>query len=742
MLSGNENANGTEKPNRTALHSGNEYKESKRFRQHRLNATEEASKNVDDAKKDGFGGVIGPDQAQTAKPAESVVRRHSIKTKHKLKRMWHDLPNEQGVNNTKSIDVNKNSDDTKELIKSSVNDTSPYDTNVGDHNNKSLGNNGRSAGTHDQILIDERNKAKQINVDEAETSSHRPKIQRIIARTETSSAANFNTPSHRKKRRRLILSSTQSVPIDTRSPYYSNFQPIQQTLPSEQFPFSDFGRKIAGAGPRGNVNFVDSLLTEIRNNAKPPLEPKLVPEEDVVHEDMDVTVDKKTIEKNHPPNDRVYVSTTNLANYYRRPTIKPANYTLSLNTTSLCPSPYRVRRPYLGNKTLKREVSNSTLCQNSTITTSKPEEPKLTDKPDIKKFLKARQEQSTWRSAKNDINQITETTRVDSTTATTKILSTAVITSVSVKSNDIDETSLKPFDSYISIESDDEPEPSVKKSKSDKLFDNTYNSTGIVFSAFNKTKTIQPNARSSLMFYQRNSPKNFRTLNRNMQFSKIFSQLQSQVRPTVNTSNVEIQPNPQIQSDNFTDSTFNISQPSVEYLMNSNPTTESVESESEPVGVEVTTMNDVFIQNSTVIIVSVNDHQEQNASTLNTDLYNYSTPSTVTYEYTENLKYHTDVQNDTYVRRNHTQNDKIYAIFAEPAILNYTRFEKPTTMPPKINAIPVTGKPNSEELGIGYQIGFHIVTYVLAGLGIIPLVIGIILITKMILSQNKKQVRI
>lgn len=38
------------------------------------------------------------------------------------------------------------------------------------------------------------------------------------------------------------------------------------------------------------------------------------------------------------------------------------------------------------------------------------------------------------------------------------------------------------------------------------------------------------------------------------------------------------------------------------------------------------------------------------------------------------------------------------------------------------------------------QTGFRIVTYVLAGLGAIPLVIGIALVTKMLLSQNKKQV--
>lgn len=679
--------------------------------------------------------------------------------------MWHDLSNDQ-KNNTKTLDANNTSSDAKELIKSSVNDTNSLitsgdgdDDGNGNENNKFQRriNNSKSNETVDD------NKVKQINTvindkannvsneDTSEKQSYqRPKIQRVSARVDNSTNI---TPSHRKKRRRILFSSTQSVPIDAPQTVsysmHSHFQPLEQNFPQDHIvPFLDFGRKIGGTPPRGNVNFVDSLLTEIRTNAKPQVEPKsqFVSEEEL-HEDMDVTVDRKSIEKNYVPNDRLHVASTNLANYYRRPTIKP-NVGNNTNNSSLCIPSYRIRRPYLGNKTLKREITqNSTLCQLN-VTTVKPEEVKVVDKPEtIKKFLKNRTESTTFKSFfKNDINQVTETSRADVTTPlanqfTTKILSTAVITSVSVKSND-DLIMQKPSEySFV----DQTSEESRKKSKSDKLFDDTYSSSGVVFSALNKNKTVQSTIRPSLTFYQRNASKNFRNVNRNLQLSKLLSQLQSQaIRSTAvnatsdnktetNTrSNVPLQPRLQ---------TVNISDPSIEYLLGGNPTTEPVEPESEPAETEITT-NDIFNQIPTVVIVTVNEKKSDVSSY---EVYNSSsTPSLISYKNieknTETWRYHTSAENAS-LPENSTFDSNIYAIFSQASLLNLTRIEQSTpALSPKFAAKPVTGKPNSEELGNGYHVGFHIVTYVLAGLGIIPLVIGIFLITKMILSQNKKQV--
>lgn len=727
--------------------------------------------------------------------------------------MWHELSppsssNEPKNNNSKpSTDNIDKSADTKELIKSNVNDTANLLITIGDDgvsidddrvrvkqqsNNDDKANAANNAKSND--TADNDDNVKQINTavinDKAKnvagnedmgngnsaSNSSRVKIQRITsARVVAADNSNSTTPSHRKKRRRILFSSTQPVPTDSQSQHFSNFQPIEQSFGQEHVPYVDFGRKIAGGGvaPRGHVNFYDSLFTEIRSKPIEPPKPFAVSEEEPIHEDMDVTMDRKTIEKNHVSNDRLHVASTNLANYYRRSTTKPTttNTTSTANST-ICIPPYRIRRPYTGssaNKTLKREVNqNIPLCQYNFTTTSKTEDVKPTDKPEPKKVQKNRTDSptlttyKTMASFKNDSSQIqiTESSTVASVEVTTpvanqfttKILSTAVITSVSVKSNNDDLTvPSEPYVSSMEIPKPGEHEETRKKSKSEKSFDATYNSSGVVFSALNKNKPIQSTARPSLSFYQRNTSKNFRSSTRNLQFSKpaLLSQLQLQSsRPTVNsttsdrpeTNTKQYQVQPSIVS------VLNLSDANVEYLLGAdNPTTESAEPEVDSVEAEITT-NELFNPKPTVVIVTVNERENLPVSADYEQYNSSSTPSIIAFSKnternTENWRYRTNVENDESSLENSTSSgSQIYAIFSKSSLLNFTKVVVPVaSTTPKLSAKPSI-KPSTEEYAVGYQVGFHIITYVLAGLGVIPLVIGIFLITKMILSQNKKQV--
>lgn len=468
------------------------------------------------------------------------------------------------------------------------------------------------------------------------------------------------TPSHRKKRRRIATSITALS---------GGIRPESKAPPRDRLiPYLDFGKKIPASTSRRYV--VVSTTTDGSRQSGA----------------VDATSDGPTTTSTSKP-----VTLSNL---------------LICGVTT-----YRTLRP--GVKNLKREVGvNGTSCRwNFTA-----------DQSEQASRLNLRVNDAYGFEAK--VPKASSETETESTPAlrpvtpvvaqfTTKILSTAVITSVSVKSHDkkakIPTTtassvppveSRKKYGKEMTVDAQHHRKPEVVDAKP--------------YEAYNLSAADPPppsTMRPSLVPYTRHNASKTRNVNRSAQFPKLTYPAVSRLLYNVTLATTEP----------ASTSTEDASEPSVEYLMNA--TTTATPASRRP---EVETSSPepaTTLRSTTRAAVTGGEPETDNAS---------STPLFVTYEGverdTENWRYR--VRNET--AENSTVNPKVFTIFSRNGHQNYSLGEQV--------AKPSPGLQNAEQFDGDSQTGFHIATYVLAGLGVIPLVIGIVLVMKMILHQNKKQV--
>lgn len=198
------------------------------------------------------------------------------------------------------------------------------------------------------------------------------------------------------------------------------------------------------------------------------------------------------------------------------------------------------------------------------------------------------------------------------------------------------------------------------------------------------------------------------------------------------------------------ESTTATADPNIQYLMHSTSKTSAAEDAvAETTTVSWNWRNPVESSDSSSYSTSSSEEASKNQSLLSSP----STPLFVTYEDKDagNLIYH--VRNDSLTVSSPSSPSSLDNSTGHPSTV-FTIFTKNVHHHNYTNknllhtSNVIAGEQNGDgedvvdDVGDDGQTGFRIVTYVLAGLGAIPLVIGIALVTKMLLSQNKKQVNI
>lgn len=150
----------------------------------------------------------------------------------------------------------------------------------------------------------------------------------------------------RKRRRNpspALVASTTGLPQTMSYNLYNHFRPLDQDVPQDHIlPFLDFGRKLSTGSTPSGVNSIESSSTPRGVNA---LESSSTPrgehpttrieDEDVFHEDMDVTVMKKAVERNTVPRGPIPMKPHFVA-FFRKNTTEllPVNKTIALETKS------------------------------------------------------------------------------------------------------------------------------------------------------------------------------------------------------------------------------------------------------------------------------------------------------------------------------------------------------------------------------------------------------------------------
>lgn len=247
----------------------------------------------------------------------------------------------------------------------------------------------------------------------------------IFSSSQRTTAVQNGVPSHRKKRRRLPTSASIVVPL-AMSTYEQ--QPLHHHhVPRDPHndPFLDFGKKISvtaasyGRTPHANaIEGVRSPVVRFGAASAAAEEP-----------DGDKT-------------DRLFVAGSSLQqNYYRGSVVKPTPAGSGILNTSLCVPNHRtgpLLRPGFAAKGSKREIdANGTLCRLENGASS-VEGVERGARPKVELPVTSTALMSTSELPFSAVVSSSPSTTSNPAThqLTTKILSTAVITSVSIKSNE------------------------------------------------------------------------------------------------------------------------------------------------------------------------------------------------------------------------------------------------------------------------------------------------------------------
>lgn len=198
------------------------------------------------------------------------------------------------------------------------------------------------APSHDQIPSETSSVGENEKDEHESESSDRSELQASEApRKSSGSPRRRSTTSHPrepssdgyveisttnpKKRRRIqtTSSSTTTLAPQTMSDsLYQHFQPLDHNVPHDDIiPFLDFGRKLSPVLPTpSGANSIDNRSTATRTRIRTHHEEKESnsSDEEMLQEDMDVTVVKKAIERNSVPRAKLRVREQGISDYYRK----------------------------------------------------------------------------------------------------------------------------------------------------------------------------------------------------------------------------------------------------------------------------------------------------------------------------------------------------------------------------------------------------------------------------------------
>uniref|UniRef100_A0A224XI92 receptor protein-tyrosine kinase n=1 Tax=Panstrongylus lignarius TaxID=156445 RepID=A0A224XI92_9HEMI len=259
----------------------------------------------------------------------------------------------------------------------------------------------------------------------------------------------LETESTRKRRRNHGAHPTTGLPHTMSYNLYNHFRPLEQDVPQDAIlPFLDFGRKLSkGAATTSGINSIEGSSTP-RGDLTGSTE-EIEDEENLFHEDMDVTVTKKAIERNAAPRGPVQQRQPLFTAYFKKssnetmatesPTTTPIGASLVVQNESQSDlskkgngtephsdlqsnesgiKEHAVLSPNYGLKLNKSEISNTTENQNNTET-----------KPQAANVTTSKLVENSTQLAEQENNK----TALPNPNPTARILSTAVVTSVSVK---------------------------------------------------------------------------------------------------------------------------------------------------------------------------------------------------------------------------------------------------------------------------------------------------------------------
>lgn len=196
-----------------------------------------------------------------------------------------------------------------------------------------------SALSHDQIasetsVVSENEKADlESNAPAMEDGQADKKPTTMMSRRRSSVGTSTDMSSEQvvdqstvnpKKRRRIVTTTSTSTlaPQTMSDSLYQYFRPLEKDVPQDDIiPFLDFGRKLSPVIPTpSGANSIDSksTITKLRPRNQYEEKDSHSPDEELLQEDMDVTVVKKAIERNSVPRAKLRVREQGISDYYRK----------------------------------------------------------------------------------------------------------------------------------------------------------------------------------------------------------------------------------------------------------------------------------------------------------------------------------------------------------------------------------------------------------------------------------------
>lgn len=247
------------------------------------------------------------------------------------------------------------------------------------------------SASHDQIPSETSSVGENEKDEHESESSDRSELQASEApRKSSGSSRRRSTTSHPrepssdgyveisttnpKKRRRIqtTSSSTTTLAPQTMSDsLYQHFQPLDHNVPQDDIiPFLDFGRKLSPVLPTpSGANSIDNRSTATRTRIRTHHEEKEsnTSDEEMLQEDMDVTVVKKAIERNSVPRAKLRVREQGISDYYRKRVpvhVRTTENLISTSDTSTVSSVPGTKHTVVLKKINRHQINNEQLVKN------------------------------------------------------------------------------------------------------------------------------------------------------------------------------------------------------------------------------------------------------------------------------------------------------------------------------------------------------------------------------------------
>ncbi|KAG8246314.1 hypothetical protein J6590_087238 [Homalodisca vitripennis] len=217
-----------------------------------------------------------------------------------------------------------------------------------------------NASSHDQIPSETSSDGEnqKVEPEKSSTEATAPNVQRSKKLSATNNRrrsassqprelspefyTEISIPSSKKRRRPVsALSTTTLAPQTMSDSLYQYFRPLDQDVPQDDIiPFLDFGRKLSPVLPTpsgaNGANSIDnkSVITKPRSRIHHEEKESKPSDEEILQEDMDVTVVKKAIERNSVPREKLHVREQGISDYYKKRVPAQIRTTENLVSTS------------------------------------------------------------------------------------------------------------------------------------------------------------------------------------------------------------------------------------------------------------------------------------------------------------------------------------------------------------------------------------------------------------------------